>query len=144
LKAWIDTLLENRRQLQLRFNLPQIGNKLDQHAITPSPQINHLDEEFLQRLEKVINQELDNENLNVEDLARLMFISRSHLHRKVIALTGLSSTEFIRKFRLERAMQLLQTERGKVSDIAQRVGFRNVKYFSTAFKEHFGKSPSEV
>ncbi len=144
LKAWIDTLLENRRQLQLRFNLPQIGNKLDQHAISPSPEINHLDEEFLQRLEKVINQELDNENLNVEDLARLMFISRSHLHRKVIALTGLSSTEFIRKFRLERAMQLLQTERGKVSDIAQRVGFRNVKYFSTAFKEHFGKSPSEV
>lgn len=144
LKAWIDTLLENRRQLQLRFNLPQIGNIPDQQATTPSPQINHLDEEFLQRLEKVINQELDNENLNVEDLARLMFISRSQLHRKVIAVTGLSSTEFIRKFRLEHAMHLLQTERGKVSDIAQRVGFRNVKYFSTAFKEHFGKSPSEI
>jgi AraC-like DNA-binding protein len=39
---------------------------------------------------------------------------------------------------------LLKTEGGKISDIAQRVGFRNVKYFSTAFKEHFGKSPSEI
>ena len=148
LKAWIDTLLENRRQLQLQLNKNHHDMVTGQQAITPSPEtpvrLNAIDEEFLQRLEQVISQELENENLNVEDLARLLFISRSQLHRKVIALTGLSSTELIRKFRLEQAMHLLQTERGKVSDIAQRVGFRNVKYFSTAFKEHFGKSPSEV
>ncbi|WP_373548436.1 two-component regulator propeller domain-containing protein [Haliscomenobacter sp.] len=148
LKAWIDTLLENRRQLQLRLNKNHRDMVIGEQAITPAPEtpvrLSAIDEEFLQRLEQVISQELENENLNVEDLARLLFISRSQLHRKVIALTGLSSTEFIRKFRLEHAMHLLQTERGKVSDIAQRVGFRNVKYFSTAFKEHFGKSPSEI
>lgn len=148
LKAWIDTLLENRRQLQLSFNKNHHDIVSEQPANPPLPEtlvsLNSLDQEFLQRLEQVISQELENENLNVEDLARLLFISRSQLHRKVIALTGLSSTEFIRKFRLEQAMHLLQTEGGKVSDIAQRVGFRNVKYFSTAFKEHFGKSPSEI
>lgn len=148
LKAWIETLLENRRQLQLSFNKNHHDKVSGQSAIPPLPEtlmsLSPLDQEFLQRLEQVISQELENESLNVEDLARLLFISRSQLHRKVIALTGLSSTEFIRKFRLEQAMRLLQTEGGKVSDIAQRVGFRNVKYFSTTFKEHFGKSPSEV
>ena len=146
LKAWIDTLLENRRKLQLRFRHPQNGLEVDQQTKDPElpTSLNPLDQEFLQRLEQIISQEMENENLNVEDLARLMFISRSQLHRKVIALTGLSSTEFIRKSRLEHAWQLLKTEGGKISDIAQRVGFRNVKYFSTAFKEHFGKSPSEI
>jgi YesN/AraC family two-component response regulator len=146
LKAWIDTILENRRKLQLQFKHTSNGVDVDQPTKdlgTPS-NLNPLDQDFLQRLEQIISQELENENLNVEDLARLMFISRSQLHRKVIALTGLSSTEFIRKSRLEHAWQLLKTEGGKISDIAQRVGFRNVKYFSTAFKEHFGKSPSEI
>ena len=146
LKAWIDTLLNNRRKLQILFKHASNGVDVDQPTKDLEIQINvnPLDQDFLQRLEQIISQELENENLNVEDLARLMFISRSQLHRKVIALTGLSSTEFIRKSRLEYAWQLLKTEGGKISDIAQRVGFRNVKYFSTAFKEHFGKSPSEI
>lgn len=146
LKAWIDTILENRRKLQLRFKHSSSGVDVDEATKDPGipGNLNPLDQDFLQRLEQIINQEMENENLNVEDLARLMFISRSQLHRKVIALTGLSSTEFIRKSRLEHAWQLLKTEGGKISDIAQRVGFRNVKYFSTAFKEHFGKSPSEI
>ncbi|MDX2072613.1 MAG: two-component regulator propeller domain-containing protein [Haliscomenobacter sp.] len=146
LKAWIETLLENRRKLQLGFKQALNGLGVVQQNKTPQPltNFNPLDQEFLQRLEQIISQEMENENLNVEDLARLMFISRSQLHRKVIALTGLSSTELIRKSRLEYAWQLLKTEGGKISDIAQRVGFRNVKYFSTAFKEYFGMSPSDI
>ena len=146
LKAWIETILENRRKLQLRFRQSSNGVEVDEQAkdLGTQTNLNPLDQEFSQRLEQIISQEMENENLNVEDLARLMFISRSQLHRKIIALTGLSSTEFIRKSRLEHALQLLKTEGGKISDIAQRVGFRNVKYFSTAFKEHFGKSPSEI
>lgn len=144
LQAWIYSLLKNRRQLQQRLLSKP---KMDQVATVNLPEgleMTSLDQAFLQRLELAIKQEMENENLSVEDLARLMFLSRSQLHRKVIALTGLSSTEFIRKLRLDQAMYLLQTEGGKVADIAQRVGFRNVKYFSTAFKEYFGKSPSEV
>lgn len=145
LQAWIYTLLKNRRQLQENFVARQA---VPVPAVQPTaievPTMNLLDQEFLQRLEQVVQQEMENENLNVEDLARLMFISRSQLHRKLIALTGLSSTELVRKWRLDHAMHLIKTEGGKIADIAQRVGFRNVKYFSTAFKEHFGKSPSEV
>jgi len=142
--AWIQTLLKNRQQLQLRFvGKPQTDQEAPMN-VSAAPGLSSLDQEFLQRLEQVIKQEMENENLSVEDLARLMFLSRSQLHRKVIALTGLSSTEYLRKLRLDQAMHLLQTEGGKIADIAQRVGFRNVKYFSTAFKEYFGKSPSEI
>lgn len=143
LQAWIYTLLKNRRQLQESFVAKQALLAVPSDAIK-APIMSLLDQEFLQRLEQIVQQEMENENLNVEDLARLMFISRSQLHRKVIALTGLSSTELVRKWRLDHAMHLIKTEGGKIADIAQRVGFRNVKYFSTAFKEHFGKSPSEV
>lgn len=143
LQAWIYTLLKNRRQLQESFVAKQALSAVPSDAVK-APIMSLLDQEFLQRLEQIVQQEMENENLNVEDLARLMFISRSQLHRKVIALTGLSSTELVRKWRLDHAMHLIKTEGGKIADIAQRVGFRNVKYFSTAFKEHFGKSPSEV
>lgn len=144
LQAWIYTLLRNRRQLQQRFAGKPKTDQEPQMDTSAIPELSSLDQEFLQRLKQAIEQEMENENLSVEDLARLMFLSRSQLHRKVIALTGLSSTEFIRKLRLDQAMYLLQTEGGKIADIAQRVGFRNVKYFSTAFKEYFGKSPSEI
>ena len=144
--AWVGNLLESRRQLQLRIvkeKKPKTVSLADpSHEAVATLSV--LDQDFLARLQQVLTNEMENENLNVEELARLLFISRSQLHRKLNALTGLSSTEFVRNFRLDQAMHLIKTEGGKISDIASRVGFRNVKYFSTAFKEYFGVSPSEV
>ena len=146
LMAWVDNLLENRRLLQQRITKEkkQKFATLADHSTEAVATLSALDQDFLARLQQALTLELENEDLNVEDLARLMFISRSQLHRKLNALTGLSSSEFIRNFRLDQAMLMLKTERGKISDVATRVGFRNVKYFSTAFKEYFGVSPSEI
>ena len=103
-----------------------------------------LDQAFLEKLRQVVEQEIENENLSVEDVARYMNMSRSQLHRKLSAITAQSAGEFLRNYRLDRAMELLRAQTGNVSEIAWRVGFSNPKYFSTTFKERFGVSPSEV
>ncbi|MFQ5630694.1 MAG: helix-turn-helix transcriptional regulator, partial [bacterium] len=70
-------------------------------------------------------------------------MSRSQLHRKLQALTGQSTHEFIRAYRLKRAAQLLQHNTGTVSEICYDVGFNSLSHFAKAFREMFGKSPSK-
>ncbi len=151
LLAWISNLLETRRRLQERFTRPAQASGTPGHAAileddAPSQgaTLSALDHQFLDKLRQVAEQEIENEHFSVEELARQMTMSRSQLHRKMSAITGQSTGEFLRNFRLDRAMELLQTKSGNVSEIAWRVGFGNAKYFSTSFKERFGVSPSEV
>lgn len=64
------------------------------------------------------------------------------LHRKLSALTGMSANELLRSYRLRQAAQLL-TQGQPVSEVAYRVGFETLSYFSKCFKEQFGQSPSD-
>ena len=73
-----------------------------------------------------------------------MSMGARHLHRKVRALTSKSPVELIRLVRLQRARQLLEQNAGTVSQIAYRVGFSNLSYFSKSFKQEFGLLPSEI
>lgn len=91
-----------------------------------------------------IENHLDDETLSVEILSQKMNLSRSQLFRKIKALTGQSVNDFIRNYRLDRAMELLKNKEGNVMQVSLMVGFGNEKYFSTRFKERFGKSPSEA
>jgi len=143
LLAWLENLLENRRRLQEKFSLAEDDDKI----ALPSDGDNVLgviDRKFLARLQEVVEEELENDQLSAEDLARHLTMSRSQLHRKLTAITGQSAGEFLRNYRLDKAMQLLRTGEGNVSEIAWRVGFVNAKHFSTSFKERFGVPPSEV
>ncbi|MBK8706107.1 MAG: response regulator [Saprospiraceae bacterium] len=143
LLAWLDNLLENRRRLQEKFS--EVEEKGQVAFPTASGHVlGVVDRKFLARLHDVVEEELDNEKLSAEDLARHLTMSRSQLHRKLTAITGQSAGEFLRNYRLDKAMQLLRTGEGNVSEVAWRVGFVNAKHFSTSFKERFGVSPSEV
>jgi AraC-like DNA-binding protein len=71
-------------------------------------------------------------------------MSRSQLHRKLIALTGQSPSEVLRTTRLLRAKELLVKKAATPSEIAFKVGFNSHTYFSKCFKEEFGISPSQV
>lgn len=130
-------------------NLLQIRQKLQQKyqkEIWLKPKevkVSSQQEKFLQQLKAVIEQELSNETLSVEDLAKHMALSRSQLHRKLKALTNQSTTEFLRIYRLERGADLLKQGLGNVSEIAMEVGFNSQTYFSSSFQKHFGCSPSE-
>lgn len=83
------------------------------------------------------------EDFTVDVLASEVGMSRSQLHRKLVALTDLSATEFIRSYRLNLAREKIENNTGTISEIAYEVGFNSPSYFSKAFKEKFGVSPSE-
>lgn len=139
LRARMDNLRALRRRLRERYE--QISNGA---AAAGDHPLSAPDQAFVLRFTQTIEQHLADETLGVEDFARKMFVSRVQLHRKLKGLTGRSATEFIRDYRLERARALLKNREGGVGEIAMRVGFGNEKYFSTAFKEKFGMSPSQV
>ena len=89
-----------------------------------------------------VRENLSDANYNVEALAAAMNMSRSSLHRKIKALTDLSSLDFIRIIRLQKAAELLK-EGKSVTDVAAETGFVNTKYFSSLFKKQFGMQPSK-
>jgi DNA-binding response OmpR family regulator len=147
--AWIDNLLESRRRLQVTFSgaSPMASPAIAAPAAAmPSAVavLGVLDQQFLDNLRALAEKEIDNDRLTPDDLARALHMSRSQLHRKLTALTGMSVTEYLRNYRLDKALELLQTGAGNVREVAYQVGFINAKHFSTSFKERFGKSPSEV
>ncbi|MCL7763761.1 ATP-binding protein [Polaribacter sp. Z014] len=105
---------------------------------------NSIDKEFIQKLLDYINNNISDSNLSVEELASQLKLSRSQLYRKIKAITGQTVNEFIRKIRLERAKQILDSGRGNISEACFKVGFSSPSYFSKCFKAHFGVLPSEI
>ena len=103
-----------------------------------------MDEQLLQRLLAVFEEHMEEPDFSIEQLAREIGMSRNHLNRKIHALTNLSTTDFIRTVRLQRAAIMLRSTAGTVSEIAYRVGFNNLSYFTRAFSKHFGKRPSDL
>jgi AraC-like DNA-binding protein len=99
---------------------------------------------FLTRLAEITEANLTDERFGVSELAREMGMSRSNLHRKLIAAKGISISTYIRQFRLEKAMELLKQSSSTISEIAFQVGFNSVTYFSKCFHDHFGYAAGEV
>lgn len=104
---------------------------------------NKADNEFMEKLQKLIDANIDNPELNIPLMCSELAMSRTLLYNKITQLTGKSPTEFIRIFRLKRAATLLLSGEHSVTDVAFRVGIDNPKYFSRIFKEFYGVSPKE-
>jgi signal transduction histidine kinase/DNA-binding response OmpR family regulator len=139
----MQNLVENRQKLRQIWQVPT--------AIQPSPKaatsasvMSALNRNFMERLNALLEAEYTNPELSVEQLAQQMYVSRVQLFRKIKALTGQNVSDLIRDFRLDRAKVLLEEEGNRVYEVAEKVGFGNEKYFSTAFKARFGVSPSQI
>ena len=137
LHARIKNLIEGRKKLKEKFSRSLLVKP--EVAAEPS-----MEEKFLMRVKKVVEEHLDDEHFSVEELSRKVGMSRAQLHRKLIALTGKSASRFVRNYRLEHAYQLLENRVGTVSEIAYRVGYSSPAYFTKCFTEDFGISPSQV
>ncbi len=105
--------------------------------------MNPLDEEFLTNAIKMVEQHMDDSEFTTDGFARAMLMSRSNLHVKLKALTGESANEFIRRIRMNRALELLKSGRYTVSEVSAMVGYSTPSYFSTSFKKFFGSQPSD-
>lgn len=109
---------------------------------TPDVQITSLDEKLITKAIRIVEENMAEADFTVEKFSRELGMSRVHLYKKLLSLTGKSPLDFIRTIRLQRAAQLLQKSQLSVSEIAYQVGFNNPKYFSKYFKEEFKVLPS--
>ncbi|HPN71592.1 MAG TPA: ATP-binding protein, partial [Saprospiraceae bacterium] len=108
-----------------------------------SPAEQSLDEEFMKNLTHIIEENLSEASFTVDDMAKLLLMSRIQIYRKVKALTGQTPNNFLREIRLKRASQLLELTDYSISEITYKVGFNDLKYFREKFKEEFGINPSD-
>lgn len=136
LSARIKNLLEQRRLLKEKYGR-DINFKPEN--ITS----NLADREFLDKLLLIISKNLSDPLFDSEKFAEKVFLSRSQLHRKIQAITGQSTGEFIRTARLKRAGEMILEKKFSLTQISYEVGFNSPSHFTKAFKQFFGCLPSE-
>ncbi|MCB0524554.1 MAG: response regulator [Saprospiraceae bacterium] len=101
------------------------------------------DDPFLTKANQIIESNLDNTDLNAESLCTDLFYSKMQVYRKIKTLTGLSTANYIRTYRLHRGIEMLQNGQLTVSEVAWLTGFNSLSYFSASFKEQFGVPPTQ-
>ncbi len=99
---------------------------------------------FLEKLRNAVDENLTNDQFSVEELARMVGMSRSQLHRKLTLASGQSVSQFVREYRLQRGMALLKEGQLTAAEVADRVGFGSPTYFSKCFNEYYGFPPGEA
>jgi len=105
--------------------------------------ITPLDEKLIEKAINVVEEHIGDTEFSVEELGAAVGLSRSHLYKKLMSITGKGPAEFIRTIRLKRGRQLLGKSQLQIAEIAYAVGFNSPKRFTINFKSEFGLSPSE-
>ncbi len=105
--------------------------------------ISTIDEKFLNHLIEHTERVWDQTALNASDFSKDLGYSKSQLYRKMMAVLGKSPNTFIKDYRLERALLLLQKKTDNVSEIAFKTGFNSAAYFSKCFRDKYGILPSK-
>lgn len=138
LKSRISNLLEERKRVASLFNT---GDNLKRSRMQES--LNKIDTDFIQKFTQLIEDNLMDERINTPDIAHELSMSYSTLYRKMKALTGMNTNEYIRKIRMLKAEELLLSGKYNISETANQIGINSMSYFRECFKEEFGMSPSE-
>ncbi|MFY9153837.1 MAG: two-component regulator propeller domain-containing protein [Prolixibacteraceae bacterium] len=138
LKSRLRNILEARKKLSTEFS-----SKFKDRQLLFNESISQLDKEFLKKLTAVIESNLEDEEMNISQVASQLNMSHSTLYRKIKALTNLTANEYIRKVRIKVAEQLLLTNQYTISEIMYRIGINSSSYFRQCFKDEFGMNPSE-
>lgn len=143
----INNLLANRRRLSeiiLNREPDTITSEPSQQYVADGePHLSRLDRVFIEKMNRVIQEHIDTENLDMAFMTDKMAMSHSTFYRKVKALTGMTAKEYIRKIRLQRCAELLASGDYNVSEAASMIGFNDLGHFREVFKKEFGVAPSE-
>jgi len=136
LLAQIASLLQNREKFREAF------------LKNPFKGINHVelnksDEEFLQKLDDIIQENISNPDFNIEDLSEHFFMSRASFYRKIKGILDLTPNEYLRVARLKKAAQLLKEGDHRITEICYMVGFNSPSYFAKCFQQQFGVLPKD-
>jgi signal transduction histidine kinase/AraC-like DNA-binding protein len=131
----INRLIENRAKLRAKFSKHQ--------GVDPKDlELSSLDQQFIEKVMEILEDKYGDADFDVPQMHQLLAMSRTQLHRKMKAMTGMAPGEFIRHFRLKRAAQIL-IQGENVTQTAYTVGFNNLSYFARSFRALHGLSPTE-
>jgi DNA-binding response OmpR family regulator len=140
LLARIENLINQRIQLQQYYRSQFISSKPDFNL--PPLEITSQEDRFMQTLIRLMNDNLENFDLNIDLLASKLNMSRTVFFNKLKSLTGFSPVEFVREVRFERAAEYIRDTQLTVAEISYKVGIEDPRYFSRCFKQKFGTTPS--
>ncbi len=132
----LEKLVETRKALQERFAAFPTRTK---ESFSEPNQENI----FLEKLRSVVQENMDETEFGVPQMAEKLLMSQMQVYRKLKALTNNTPSQFIRSIRLQKAKELLKTTDLNISEIAYDVGFADPNYFSRTFQQEFGLSPSD-
>ena len=133
----LDQLIIQRKKM-----LKKIGDSGMRHLPGRHPRNPEL--KFLEKVVKIVHEELANPTFSPSYLAKKLQLSESQVYRKLKAITDKSTAVFIRSVRLQKAKELLLSSNKTVSEIGYEVGFNDPSWFSRAFREEFGIAPSKM
>lgn len=141
----MEQLLEKmRNKLYNRMLTQRHHSHIGQSPTPPgSDDLTAADNRFMEQLQKVVIEHIDNPRLDIPYLCTLMGMSRTSIYNKLKAITGMGANDYINKIRIEQAMKLLRESGMNITEISEKVGFASPKYFSTSFKQYTGKTPSQ-
>lgn len=141
----LDITVLKRRTLLLLKKHDALRRKLRNDLISTPPKVEMQtsDDIFLAKCMKIIEANIANDEFNVEAFAAATNLSPSMLYRRIKEITHVGPNDFIKSIRLKRAAQLLASDALRISEVAEQVGFMDVRYFSTCFKKEFGVTPSQ-
>ena len=137
LLALVKSLLDNREKLHQRLGSVTTTEDIEPEALSPR------DAAFMKELYELMEKELANVDLDITRITEMMKISRTKFYYKVKGLTGENPSVFFKRYKLNRAADLLKEGKNNMSEIAYMTGFNTLSHFSTSFKKQFGVPPSE-
>jgi transcriptional regulator GlxA family with amidase domain len=105
--------------------------------------IHPADKKFLNQVMACLEDVWDKSDLNIAGFARELGMSKSQLARRLNSLSALSPNDFVKEFRLRKAIHLMEEQRMNIAEVTMAVGFTNPSYFAKCFRKRFGKAPSD-
>lgn len=135
LLARISQLIEQRELLRKRFSNDETTTNL-------LVSVSELDQKFVDRINLIMDKYLGDADFSIDDFATKLNLGRTSFFRKVKGVTGFTPNEYMRIYRLKKALELLKTGEHNVSEVTFMVGMNDPLYFSRCFKKQFGVSPS--
>jgi len=135
-------MLRVRKLLEMKMRVNEYYKENLSFEEVESP-VTRMNQRFLDRVAKYIEDHIHNNEFGVEELSIEMGMSRVHLYRKIKQITSMSVSEFMGTVKLKHAKLLIRKGEMSISEVAYASGFSNPSYFAKCFRKQFNQSPSD-
>lgn len=143
LVARIDQLLEEQRIFQRKMVVQSAVDVANDNDDSYQRHLVQKDIEFVHKIHKIIEDNLNTNDFNIDTIAGTIGLSRSAFFKKLKSLTGFAPVDLVREIRLTKATRLIENTDGNIAEIAYSVGFRDAGYFGKCFRKKYGMTPKE-